>query len=58
MNRRQTILWMLVVLAASLWCWAAAPRVAEALEGWTARLAAMVLADYPPGYGETHYGVY
>ena len=48
---------MLIVLAAGCWCWAGGGAVAEALNGWTARLALMTLADYSDP-GDTHYSTY
>jgi len=51
-------LWVgLAAVAIATWLIGGA-GIAEALNGWTARLAEMVLVDYPPGYGDTHYETY
>ena len=48
-----------VAVAAGVWCWFASnSQVAEALNGWTVRLAEMTLAEYQPGYGDTHWSTY
>jgi len=43
--------WVLVAALVGLGWVAGGGPVAEALDGWTARLAEMTLAEYPPGYG-------
>lgn len=57
-HNSRTFLWFAVaVVAVGCWLTFGAP-LAEALNRWTARLAEMVLVDYPPGSGDTHYETY